>query len=149
MAIDLQILHPLIDNQLTYEPQGLKIPSSPKAIIPAQVHHPTSVEISTTEESVHDHIVPSATCVSDAQVHTQSSFAPTHQGSPLSTLDIKNPRTPVRPLILECELHDHPDKAFVEQLLSDIRQGCNIGYTGPQLHTQHAVFNLPTPSHQS
>ena len=39
---------------------------------------------------------------------------------------------PIRPLILEWELRDHHDKTFVEQLLSDIRHGCDIGYTGPQ-----------------
>ena len=62
----------------------------------------------------------------------KGSSAPTLQGSPLATLDVRGPCTPVQPLILECELCEHPDKAFVEQLLSDIRQGCNIGYTGPQ-----------------
>ena len=41
------------------------------------------------------------------EVYTQSSSAPAHQGSPLSTLDIKGPRTPVRALILECGLRDH------------------------------------------
>ena len=29
-------------------------------------------------------------------------------------------------------IRDHLDKTFVEQLLSDIRHGCDIGYTGPQ-----------------
>jgi len=43
-----------------------------------------------------------------------------------------HPTTPLRPLILECELSNHPDKASVKLLLSDIRLGCNIGYTDPQ-----------------
>ena len=33
---------------------------------------------------------------------------------------------------IECKLSNHPDKAFVKLLLSDITQGCDIGYTGPQ-----------------
>ena len=37
--------------------------------------------------------------------------------------------TPLRPLALECELCNHPEKAFIQLLLSDIRQGHNIGYT--------------------
>ena len=37
--------------------------------------------------------------------------------------------TPLRPLILEREL---VDKGFVCQLLRNLRQGCAIGYFGPQ-----------------
>ena len=48
--------------------------------------------------------------------------------------------TPLQPLALECELRNHPDKAFIQLLLSDIRQGCNIGYTGP--HFTYTANNL-------
>ena len=40
--------------------------------------------------------------------------------------------TPLLPLILEWELRNHHDKTFVEQLLSDIRHGCDVGYSRPQ-----------------
>ena len=40
--------------------------------------------------------------------------------------------TPIRPFILERELSDHPDKAFVRQLIHDRQHGCMIGYNGPQ-----------------
>jgi len=56
--------------------------------------------------------------------------------------------TPLQPLTLECELCNHLDKAFVQLLLGDIRQGCNIGYTGPQFaHTAHnlqSAFTNPS-----
>ena len=55
LVVDLQILHPLIDNQLTCEPQGLETASPHKAIIPTQAHCPTFVETSTIKEGVHDH----------------------------------------------------------------------------------------------
>ena len=68
VAVDLQILHP------------------------TRADCPTFVETSTIEEGVHNHIVPFATCASSAQVPIQGSSAPTHQGSPLTTLDIRCPR---------------------------------------------------------
>ena len=46
----------------------------------------------------------------------------------------------MQPLIFKCELHNYPDKAFVAQLLQDIRQGCSIGYSGPQY--THTACNL-------
>ena len=57
-------------------------------------------------------------------------------------------RTPIRPLILECELANHPDKAFVRQLISDLQHGCCIGYTGPQFsHTsEHLSSAFEAPS---
>ena len=42
------------------------------------------------------------------------------------------PRTPLRPLVIKWELVNHPDKAFVEQLIKDLVPGCSIGYHGPQ-----------------
>ena len=41
-------------------------------------------------------------------------------------------RTPLRPLIIEWELVNHPDKAFVKQLILNLVHGCSIGYHGPQ-----------------
>ena len=42
------------------------------------------------------------------------------------------PWTPLRPFILERELSNHPDKAFVKRLINDLCHGCFIGYEGPQ-----------------
>ena len=66
------------------------------------------------------------------EVPIQDSSVPIPRDSHFPDLDDWGPRTPIRPLILEWELRDHHDKTFVEQLLSDFRHGCNIGYTGPQ-----------------
>ena len=63
-------------------------------------------------------------------------------GSLLPTLGKWSVCTPLRPLILECELTDHPDKAFVKLLLSDITQGCNIGYTSPQFASHCMQFAI-------
>ena len=41
-------------------------------------------------------------------------------------------RTSLRPLIIEWELVNHSDKAFVKQLISDLVHGCPISYHGPQ-----------------
>ena len=40
--------------------------------------------------------------------------------------------TPIRPFILERKLSNHPNKAFVEELIHDLCYGCTIDYTGPQ-----------------
>ena len=80
-----------------------------------------------------------ATFVNAVEEPIQNSSAPTLQGGPLS-LERRGPCTPLRPFILEWKLRNHPDKAFVELLLSDIRQGCDIGYTGPQF--THIAHNL-------
>ena len=42
------------------------------------------------------------------------------------------PWTPIRSFVLERELSNHPDKAFVRQLTHDLQHGCAIGYNGPQ-----------------
>jgi len=42
--------------------------------------------------------------------------------------------------ILEWEISQHPNKAFVEQLFHDLLHGCSIGYSGPQF--DHSVNNL-------
>ena len=79
---------------------------------------------------------------------TRSSSALTQWGSHPPNVESQGPWTPLRPLILEWELTNHPDKAFVELLLSDIRQSCNISYTGPQF--AHTTSNLQSAlSHPS
>ena len=42
------------------------------------------------------------------------------------------PWTLIRSFVLERELSDYPNKAFVEELIHDLRYGCTIGYTRPQ-----------------
>ena len=146
MAVDLLLLQPLIDNQPPWEPQNPKVINNLEAYSSTQAHSPTSVEILTTKEGVHDHIVHSATCVSAVEEPIQSSSVPTLRDSLFTHLDIRGPRTPLWPLILECKLRNHPEKTFVEQLLLDIRQGCNIGYTGPQF--AFTTRNLQSASSQ-
>jgi len=69
-------------------------------------------------------------------------------GTPLPSVGKWGACTPLRPLILECELCNHPDKAFAQLLLSDLRQGCNIGYTSPQFayiaHNLQSSFVNPS-----
>ena len=50
--------------------------------------------------------------------------------------------TPIRPLELERELANHPNKGFVRQLLHNVTHGCCIGYDGP--HFSHVAQHLPT-----
>ena len=71
-------------------------------------------------EGAHETAATSATFVNAMEGPIQNSSAPTLQGSPLS-LERRGPHTLLRPFILEWELRNHPDKAFVELLLSDIR----------------------------
>ena len=95
-------------------------------------HCTPSVETSTSAPAV-DPIVYSVMSEKFAQDNIQSVSAPPYLwGSPLPTLDKWSPCTPLRPFILECELSNHPEKAFVKLLRSAINQGCNIGYTSPQ-----------------
>ena len=49
----------------------------------------------------------------------------TDAGGRLFPAEVPGPRTrsPVRPLILECELAHHPNKAFVQQLISNLVNG--------------------------
>ena len=59
-------------------------------------------------------------------------------GNHLSPADASDPsRTPLQPLILECELANYLGKAFVQQLISDLHilHGCAMGYEGPQFNT--------------
>ena len=56
------------------------------------------------------------------------------------------PWTPLQPFVLERELSDHTDKAFVMQLINDLSHGCSIGYKGPQF-SYHATNPLSTYQH--
>jgi len=70
--------------------------------------------------------------------HTDVTFVPgptqprtaSQRGS--SSLIKPPPWTPLQPFILERELRNYPDRVFVIQLIDNLRQGCDIGYTGPQ-----------------
>ena len=70
----------------------------------------------------------SSTNASSAELTTVLSTAQT--GAAL--LNKPKPWTPIRPFILERELCNHPDKAFVTKLIHDLGHGCTIGYTGSQ-----------------
>ena len=112
-------------------------------------HCPPSVETSTSAPAL-DPIVYSAMSATFAQDNTLSALVPPYLwGIPLPTLDKWGPCTPLRPLILEFEVSNHPDKAFVKLLLSEINQGCNIGYTGPQFTSiaKKLTIILSTPIH--
>ena len=50
-------------------------------------------------------------------------------GHPINSYTIT---TPLRSLQFERELHGHPDKLFVAQLLQDLTNGCDVGYKGPR-----------------
>ena len=56
------------------------------------------------------------------------------------------PWTPLRPFVLKRELSDHPDKAFVKELINDLSHGCSIGYKGPQF-SYHATNLLSAYQH--
>ena len=64
----------------------------------------------------------------------QTTLRTNAMGSPPHLIEVSRPglRTPLRPLIIEWELVNHPNKAFVKQLISDLVYGCFIGYHGPQ-----------------
>ena len=66
------------------------------------------------------------------------------RGSPVLVKPL--PWTPLRPFILERKLCNYPDKVFVKQLIDNLRQGCTIGYTGPQF--THLAPNLQSASQQ-
>ena len=78
----------------------------------------------------------SYTCVNCVVPTTVPGSAPT------GTVPFTKPThwTPLRPFILERELSNHPDQAFVKQLINDLRHGCFIGYEGPQF--SHCANNL-------
>jgi len=136
-VIPLELVHlqiHLIDN---YPPLGQLQTSSTSPIQPPLVHQTHNlyqhfIEASTSAAAP-GLIIPTAMHANSVQDHTRNTIAPPYLwGSLLPTLDKWGVCTPLRPLILECELINHLDKAFVKLLLSDITQGCDISYTGPQ-----------------
>ena len=72
--------------------------------------------------------VTSYTCVKSVAPVTAPASAPART----VWLPKPTPWTPLRPFILERELSNHPNKAFVKQLINDLCHGCLIGYKGPQ-----------------
>ena len=70
--------------------------------------------------------------------------APTPSGAVPSALPLDQQLlvTPLRPLELERELANHPNKSFVSQLIHNIRHGCSIGYVGPEF--VHIAHHLPS-----
>ena len=72
--------------------------------------------------------VTSYTCVKSVAPVTAPASAP----AGTVWLPKRTPCTPLRPFILERELSNHPNKAFVKQLINYLCHGCLIGYKGPQ-----------------
>ena len=88
----------------------------------------TSTTVSVTE-------TPVATSIIVTSVVPKLTLPIDAMGSHLHPVKLSGPgsRTPLRPLVIERELAvNHPDKAFVKQLISDLVHGCSIGYHGPQ-----------------
>ena len=61
----------------------------------SQTHHPTFVETLTTEESVHDHIVPFITIANAVEGPIQGSSVPTPRDSHSPSTEGRGPRTPL------------------------------------------------------
>jgi len=138
--------HPLLDHNPIPLPNSLAPGSSQQTShsYPNQLPYKTlhqSARISTIEE--HALEAAPAAIATYANNAACSISALTCQGSSLA-LTKRGPCNPIRSLNLEWELRNHPNKAFVKQLLQDIRQGCSIGYTGPQFthfaHNLHSAF---------
>jgi len=57
-------------------------------------------------------------------------------------------RTPINISALNSELFSHPDRHFVNTLIGNLINGCDIGYTGPQFthHSNniHSAYQQPT-----
>ena len=66
----------------------------------------------------------------------------TGRGNAPRPIDQQQLVTPLRPLVLERELANHPNKDVVRQLLHNIQHGCPIGYEGP--HFPHIARHLPS-----
>ena len=98
---------------------------------PIQISHQNrSLVRTSTATHAAAQIVNSPTAVSTVEPTMQSKTVPNTIG--LSTPTKPQPWTPIRPFILECEVSDHPNKAFVRQLLHDLQHGCMIDYNKPQ-----------------
>ena len=79
-------------------------------------------------------VTPVTTSITATLVAPQTTLPTNAMGSPPHLTEVSHPgsRTPLQPLVIKWELVNHPDKAFVEQLIKDLVHGCSIGYHGPQ-----------------
>jgi len=112
------LIAPLIPHPITPPPmQKAPSPISPQL----------SCARTTTAAFAQEPNADSARRARDAEDHTQGILVPSHLwGRQLPTPDNWGTCTPLGPLVLECELCNHPDKAFVQQLISDLTHGYNI-----------------------
>jgi len=101
-------------------------------------HAAISTELAVTKKIVNFH-----TDVTFVPGHTQPRTA-SQRGS--FSLIKPPPWTPLRPFILECKLCSYPNRVFARQLIDDLQQGCDIGYTGPQF--PYFAPNLQSASQQ-
>ena len=133
---------PSLDMPHTPPPPSQHPQSPPNHTYPNNHSHShQSAETLITDAPAHERAVSSAMYASSTMDHILNMLArPLKWGSSSLGIDNWGACTPLRPLALECELRNHPDKAFIQLLLTDIRQGCNIGYTGP--HFTYAANNL-------
>ena len=80
--------------------------------------------------------IPVTTSITATSVVPQTTQPTNAMGSPPHLIEASRPgpRTPLRPLVVEWKLVNHPNKAFVKQLISDLVYGFSIGYHGPHFH---------------
>ena len=135
----------------TGEPQlRLQLPKPPHPPLIAASHtshqpqaHPTSQPLKTSAATListkhHAHAHYASSSIHAAGVETALTGRGPAPDPPHANLPINQhkPVTPIRPLELEREVVSFPDKGFVSQLLCNLTQGCDIGYTGAQFpHT--------------
>ena len=95
-----------------YSPANTTYPHAETSTAPPASVTPTITDITATA------VIPPIT------LHTGA------MGNHLFPAKVSSPRTQtlLRPFILKCKLAHHPDKAFVQQLISNIVHGCAIGY---------------------
>ena len=108
-------------------------------LTPLQVQNPLLAETSTTTSAAS---LPTA--VSIVEPTTQPETVPTTVGQ--GSLLKPQPWAPIRSFVLERELSNHPDKAFVMQFIHNLQHGCMIGYNGPQF--ANLAKNLPSAYQQ-
>ena len=119
---------------------------------PALANHPNLDDLrpknhrfamTTTKQDATAHNVTMPTSVVAVEATTRPSAAlPVGSGGITKSL----PWTPIRPFVLERELSNYPDKAFVRRLVDNLRHGCAIGYEGPQF--THLANNLQSAFQQ-
>ena len=111
--------HPVMDPPETLNPQQLSPLPSQISASPSSQPLPRQqfAEISTTSDHAHDpHPVAIVTSANTVTALTCTVSVPICRDNPLTSIE-RGPCTPIQPLILECEICNHPDKAFVVQLL--------------------------------